>query len=255
MTRLLKTEFYKMIRMTSFWVISAIMAVLAFANTFVPCFSYKQSGSVGMLLGPSAFNYFTIFSQVISAYTIPLIFVTMFSVFDFSTGLIKDIIPKGFSRISIYFSKFIALIGSIITFSLISTIVSFVTCKIMLNGLNIPDFYTFQHDQIIQTLLILFGIIVYVSLTLLISTSIRSTGLAITVTILWVSFEGLLYSLINLFAHEILKLDDFIINPYTILGAMQESPDHFTRAAIVLSVYLVVTFALGAFLFKKRDIN
>lgn len=254
MTRLLKTDFYKMIKMTSFWVISIIMAVLAFLNTFIPCFAYRNTDFLGVTFDASTFNYFNILNQLFGATLIPLIFATIFAVFDFSTGVIKNVVPKGFSRISMYFSKFIALIGATIFFSIISTIVSFITSKMMLNGVNISNFYTLQENQLTKLFLTLFGVITYVSLILLISTLIRSTGLAITVTVLWVSFENALYSVINIFIiKEILK-QDFKINPYTIYGALTAS-DNFLKAAIVLSVYLVVTLAIGAFAFKKRDIN
>ncbi len=254
MTRLLKTDFYKMIKMTSFWVISAIMAVLAILNTFLPCFTYKQSGAIGELFGAAPFNYFVILNQMLNSVTLPLIFVAMFATFDFSTGVIKNVIPKGFSRVSMYFSKFIALIGATIFFSIISTIVSFITSKIILNGINISNFYTLQENQLTKLFLTLFGVITYVALILLISTLIRSTGLAITITVLWVGFETMLYSVINIFIIGKVLKSDFKINPYTIPGAMAASSD-FLKAFIVLSVYLVVTLAIGVFAFKKRDIN
>lgn len=255
MTRLLKVDFYKMVKMTSFWVISAIMAVLALLKTFIPCFAYRNADFSGATFDASTFfNYFNLLKQLFGATLIPLIFATIFAVYDFSTGVIKNVIPKGFSRISIYFSKFIALVGATIFFSIISMIVSFVTSKIMLNGINISNFYTLQENQLTKLFLTLFGVITYVSLILLISTLIRSAGFAIMVTVLWVSFEDMLYSVINIFIIEEMLKKDFKINPYTMYGALAAS-DNFLKAAIVLSVYLMITLAIGVFAFNKRDIN
>ena len=64
----------------------------------------------------------------------------------------------------------------------------------------------------------------------------------------------MLYSVINIFIIGKVLKSDFKINPYTIPGAMAASSD-FLKAFIVLSVYLVVTLAIGVFAFKKRDIN
>lgn len=253
MTKLLKTDLYKMFKTTSFWIISIIIAVLTVLFTFTFCYPYTTPYLFeGM--DASSFNYFSILKQIIISCTlISMIFVSMFSVVDFSNGTIKIIASKGFSRVSMYFSKFISLIVASTIFSIIPVIVSFIFSKIMLNNVNPFNFYTLQENQAKQLLLVVLGILAYITLTVLISTLLRKTSLAVTITILLISFETTVTTVINLIIKHSFNLD-FSITPYTIGGAMQAS-DHFLRATIVLLVFSVVFFAIGAFVFKKRDIN
>lgn len=242
MTRLLKTDLYKMFKMTSFWVLTLITAVLTFLNVFIV---YK-AGLGGYTAGSA------LIGSVQSCKLMLIIFVVIFAVTDFSSGTIKNIASKGFSRISMYLSKFIVSICAFIFFAVINTIITFIVCQVM-NDPNVTNFYSMTKIDCQQLLITILSMISYIALTLLIATLIRSTGLALTISLLFAFFEQTLVTVLDLLVQKGLKLNFDIVN-YTIYGA-SAAPDHLLRAAIVLLVYLVVFTAIGIFVFQKRDIN
>lgn len=263
MINLLKVDFYKMFKARSFYVIGAILTILAVSNSYLYAKlvlnTINESGMssfAGFNLG--FFNSF--FANVQSVYVSISIFVVLFMCSEFSNGTIKNIATKGYRRENIYLSKFItSIVGSIIYIAFIA-LASYIPYFIVFGNKDTDVFNMPEHFMSCFFILFLY-IITYLSINLLIASLIRKSGLSI----FGVFAMGLVATLIRLFDMflKVVLESDFKLSNYTlsnniqILGNSIDSgiaSSDFSRIILVPVLFLVVSMAIGLFFFKKRDI-
>lgn len=279
---LIKSDFYKLFRMKSFYICGLIAAVLAglgiFAADAVDKMQYAMYGLEDMFIS----QYTGVYSLALglgSATLFITILVSMFVPGEFKFGTIKNIVPSGISRMGIYFSKFIVTIFISVVYSLLCAAAAFITgCCLA----GVGDF----DRNIFLDILEIFGLFLLAQIALqsifqMMGFLIRSTGWTIGVNIAIFAFlPSMVLTLIDFavnswlapavasvdWLNSWLKIENFSSNDYWPLPYLSEFSnidilhmDFFqpilTRGLIVCAVYIVIATVIGLWTFQKRDID
>ena len=279
---LIKSDFYKLFRMKSFYICGLIAAVLAglgiFAANAMDKMQYAMYGLEDMFVS----QYTGIYSLALglnSATLFVTILVSMFVPGEFKFGTIKNIVPSGISRMGVYFSKFIVTIFISVAYSLLCAAAAFITgCCLA----GVGDF----DRNIFLDILEIFGLFLLSQIALqsifqMMGFLIRSTGWTIGVNIAIFAFlPSMVLTLIDFavnswlapvvasvdWLNSWLKIENFSSNDYWPLPYLSEFSnidilhmDFFqpilTRGLIVCAVYIVIATVIGLWTFQKRDID
>ena len=279
---LIKSDFYKLFRMKSFYICGLIAAVLAglgiFAANAMDKMQYAMYGLEDMFVS----QYTGIYSLALglnSATLFVTILVSMFVPGEFKFGTIKNIVPSGISRMGVYFSKFIVTIFISVVYSLLCAAAAFITgCCLA----GVGDF----DRNIFLDILEIFGLFLLSQIALqsifqMMGFLIRSTGWTIGVNIAIFAFlPSMVLTLIDFavnswlapavasvdWLNSWLKIENFSSNDYWPLPYLSEFSnidilhmDFFqpilTRGLIVCAVYIVIATVIGLWTFQKRDID
>ena len=279
---LIKSDFYKLFRMKSFYICGLIAAVLAglgiFAANAMDKMQYAMYGLEDMFVS----QYTGVYSLALglnSATLFVTILVSMFVPGEFKFGTIKNIVPSGISRMGIYFSKFIVTIFISVVYSLLCAAAAFITgCCLA----GVGDF----DRNIFLDILEIFGLFLLSQIALqsifqMMGFLIRSTGWTIGVNIAIFAFlPSMVLTLIDFavkswlapavasvdWLNSWLKIENFSSNDYWPLPYLSEFSnidilhmDFFqpilTRGLIVCAVYIVIATVIGLWTFQKRDID
>lgn len=262
MINLLKVDFYKIFRAKSFYVIGFILAALAAINS---CLYAKitldaiDNSGMFSFTGLNMGFFISFFSNLQGVTTYISIFVVLFMCSEFSNGTIKNIATKGYHRESIYLSKFItSVVGSLVYIAFIA-LASYIPYFIILGNKDTNAFDMPEHF-ISCFLIFLLYVVTYLSVSLLIASLIRKSGLSI-LGVFILSFVTSLISLFDLFLKNVVE-SDFKLYEYTlsgnisVLGGSLSSgipSENFLRIILVPVSFLVVSMVIGLIFFKKRD--
>ncbi len=279
---LIKSDFYKLFRMKSFYICGLIAAVLAGLGIFAANAADKMQYAMYGLEDMFVSQYTGVYSLALglnSATLFVTILVSMFVPGEFKFGTIKNIVPSGISRTGIYFSKFIVTIFISVVYSLLCAAAAFITgCCLA----GVGDF----DRNIFLDILEIFGLFLLAQIALqsifqMMGFLIRSTGWTIGVNIAIFAFlPSMVLTLIDFavnswlapvvasvdWLNSWLKIENFSSNDYWPLPYLSEFSnidilhmDFFqpilTRGLIVCAVYIVIATVIGLWTFQKRDID
>lgn len=262
MGKLLKFEFRKLFRQKSFYICGAILVGLIILSAFTMNMlmlmeqSMTAEGmSVEMIADTSIFSglFMLITSLAGSDFSIVLaVFISLFVCADYTNGTLKNIIARGYGRISVYASKYIV--------SLIGASILTVVCWLagFLSGAAFWGFGSFTADasamKYVSVLLLqLLGVFAYTSEFFFISALLKKTGGAIAVGII----APLVITMIIGMADALLKKAAFVVSDYWLdtcfasLSTIGVDAEIMTRSLICFSIYAVV-FAAGGHLIGRR---
>lgn len=282
MLRLIKSDFYKLFRMKSFYICGIIAAVLAglgiFALDAMDKMQYAMYGLEDMFTSQCT-GIYSLTMGISSATLFTTIIVSMFTASEFNFGTIKNIASTGGSRVGIYFSKYIVAIFVSVVYTLVCALSAFIVgCCLA----GVGDFDRNIFLDILEVLgLFVFAQIAMQSIFQMMGFIIRSTGWTIGANIAIFAFlPEMVLKLIDMAVNNWLapaiasvewlsswlKIENFSSNnywPYLYLSQFTNIDilhmDFFypilTRGLIVCAVYIVVTTAIGIWTFQKRDID
>lgn len=282
MLRLIKSDFYKLFRMKSFYICGILAAIFAglgiFSLNALEKIPYARYGLEDMFISP----YTGIYALTIglgSATLFITIMVSMFVPSEFKFGTIKNIISRGVRRTEIYFSKYIVTIFVSVVYSLLCALTAFVSGCILA---GVGDFDRTIFLDVLEVVgLFLLAEIALQSIFQMIGFIVCSTGWTICTNIAILSFlPSMVLNLIDMAVNNWLapavssvdwlngwlKIENFSSNnywPYSYLTEFTNIDilhmDFFypilTRGLIVCAVYIVLSIAIGLFTFQKRDID
>lgn len=261
MTKLLKVDFYKMFKAKSFYVIGFILTALAAINSYLYAkIALDTINERGPFLQFYNLNFFnTSFNIIQGVITYISIFVVLFMCSEFSNGTIKNIATKGYHRESIYLSKFItSVVGSII-YIVCLALASYIPYFIVLGNKDTDIFNMPEHFISCFSILLLY-IVTYLSISLLIASLLRKSGISIF-GVFALSLVAALTSLFDMFLKNVVETD-FKLSEYTltnnlqVLGGSLSSgipSENFLRIILVPVSFLVASMVIGLVFFKKRD--
>lgn len=255
MINILKTDFYKASRTTSFWVTLFFSILSILISTIVTFWIYTGSIFSEYLAEAesSSVNFFNFFPTILSDCTFLIgIFAIMFSIADFNNGTIKNIASKGYHREYIYLSKFVTVLGAALIHLIASFVTAFITAQIMINN-KIPNFFSYNEDFLPKMAKFSLQLVAYISIAILLTMLIRSLGSSLAIFLAFFFLESSIADLINNLISTVFN-SDFSISPYLIHNAFAGS-DSTTQGVIVVLAYIVVSAAIGIYTFRKRDIN
>lgn len=263
MGNLLKFEFRKLFRQKSFYICGAILVGLIVLSTFTMNMLLNMNEAMAadgmaieMAADASMFNglYMLTTSLAGSDYSLVLsVFIALFVCADYTNGTLKNVLARGYGRISVYASKYIV--------SLIGATILAVFCWLagFLSGTAFWGMGSFTADATAMkyvTLLLtqLLGVFAYTSLFFLIAVLLKKTGGAIAVGIILPLVIAMIIGMVD----ALLKKAEFVVADYWLdncfgeLTVIDVSSEIITRSVICFAIYAVV-FVVGAHLIARRN--
>lgn len=261
MFKLLKSDFYKIFRMKSFYVCAILSMVFAGLAVFAQDFLiYNQYGMYGLTPSFLGLTYFDGFKTALGAPGLfVMIVLSIFIASEFKFGTIKNMVSSGVGRVKIYFSKFIAGISISFVYAILSGITgALVAFFIEWNKVEFTR--TFCLDALKVFGLYLLAEIAMQSIYMMVAFLTKSTGIAITTNVVIYYLFSSFFELINYGVKNWLHVENFKFSTYwpatyisTFLSEISQKD--INTGIIVCSAYLVAATALGIFSFCKRDVK
>lgn len=274
---LIKSDFKKLFKNRSLLVCSIIVFVVAAFSVFIMDMSYEmaadENGFGAMLeqyssvigsVDPSSLETInTILSMgtamglidmMLSDSSIQMfiaICICLYIASEYSQGTLKNTVSRGFSRHKIYFSKAVVSgVASVIlaTVYIAGTVIVSLLCSAVTDDFDIGRL-------IVEYIVYLVLVLATESLFFMIAILIRKTGIAIAICI--ASPMGV-QMILGLLANVIQNLSDYsrfwLSDTFTTIGSSYVNGIIWEPIVIGL-VYIAVTYAVGTFIFAKRDIK
>lgn len=278
MLNLLKSDFYKLFRMKSFYVCCIVAAAIATITILLQSSVNNMMEEVGAVMESQIVTLENVLYNILSPsgdwFILIIIAVSLFITIEYNAGTLKNIAARGFKRENIFLSKMIVCVVEAIILALIFAVVSIIAAIILLgipsNGFS-DNFWGEIFTVYGVDILILIG---YTSFVAMIAYLIRTNGGTIAITL---CVHYLVPTIIMMFNAAALMSTEtgessvevmmsYSTNPYgdiayywigTLSGTVIESCRNGTIYIPILAAlaYIVVTSTLGMLIFKKRDIK
>ncbi|HCG2309877.1 TPA: ABC transporter permease [Staphylococcus aureus] len=256
MGTLIKQECFKLYKKKSTFIIPIIILLLMLAQAIISqkyddIFSPQSSIASAF----SGFSWF-IFLLIIQASTI----ISM----EFYHGTIKNLLYRKYSRTSIICSKIITLVIFSLLYFIISIIAGVTLWAIFFNNINIIE--ENGNELSLLSKMLLTGLGTYIgtwlilSVTLLISCAMKSTGVSIAVGIVFYFASSILSSILTII---VAKWEWLKWNPVSMINIMaqvnEKGIEKFTKLKLYELfigniVYISIFLTIVVFVFKKKNI-
>lgn len=211
----------------------------------------KDKGVVLSVEGEQEYSGKYILTSVVSG-QVPLIlsvFIALFIAADFSQGIIKNTIVKGYSRNSIFLSK--------TAITIVSTIIFTVLCMAIACGIG-TAIWGFGGKIDIELVVILFSqLLVTCAMScfyMLIAMIVRKTGASIAVSVVSMT---ILNMLISFFANVVDKpsiKDYHLPNILASISSVTVADHTLARTMSIATVYIIIFSMISLIHFRKTDI-
>lgn len=263
MKNLIRLEFRKLFQMKTLYIFAGvIVAFLAlnigtykFTEFLLESASLETSGmDLGMFFaGPFDGKKFLISALICTEAVISLaVVVSLINCSDYSSGAIKNIIAKGYSRMQILFSKITVSIFVTAIFTIISWLFGFLFgCAFWLDAGS--GWETILLYNLFTQLMLM---IAYSSLFCFLASFIKKTAGTIVLSIVIPITSEVLFTIINLIVNE----KNFNISNYTVQGnitnlsSASASVSDITQGLIVAIVFFASFTALNVLISRKREV-
>lgn len=260
MGKLIRSDFYKILRTKYLYVcaiFSALMAMLiVYAEYFVILQTYGDYASLFSLDSISA-----IMMGTPSFISLAAIAIAMFVSSDFNYGTIKNVISSGVSRIKIYFSKVIVSFTITFFYALISCVTSFIMGSVLW---EVGEYTRDVYINLIKSLSFsLFASFALISVYIMIGFLVRNSGIAIAVNLgTYYIVMPLLIKFVNVAVATWFKISEFNLSDYLastyvskVLNFNELASQEITTGLIVCGSYILLSTVIGLVTFKRRDIK
>lgn len=262
MIRLIQFEIRKLFRSKTFWIcILVALAIIGMSLATVAHLSQANSNSMnvgdqdnGMVISMNnkhTYSGMYVLSSVLNT-QIPLIlsiFIPLFIASDFTQGVIKHLITRGYSKNTVLESK---CLSSLFATAIIAT-ASLVTAGIV--GTVIWGFGGDITKKLILTIFAQFLVLcAYSSFYLMLSVLIRRTGITIAISVVSMSVLNMFVSLLsNVF--DVSKIADYHLpNMLTNISDVNVSNDSIRIALIGSVIYIALFIGVSFVHFHRKDI-
>ena len=195
MLNLIKADFYKLFRMKSFYICGLLGTALSLLGIWA--INLQLNGLPAELLGYSGIT--ALIQGLYSAGIFYIIFISLFIPNEFSFGTIKNMVSSGQSRISIYLSKVVIGIFTVISYSLLSGVASWILGSVFWgNGDITRDDYL----KILRMIgLFIIAEVAMQCIFIMVSFVIRRSGGAVAVNLVITMLNAIVFSSINFLAY------------------------------------------------------
>lgn len=274
MINLLRSEIYKLFKSKAFYVCCIICvvgtAIVAFTYDFMQknitpemLEQMKSASSSGANISNTEglltqkFNGQILLSQAFAQNTLQIVlavFISLFVASEFTTGTIKNIVSKGFSRFKVYSAKLITVWIATILMMVVIALAS------VLIGTALWGFGDIASD-LTKNIFIFLGLQTLLffalsSMFIAISVVIRSNGGSIATNVCVIAFAALVTALIDAILPDGNTVSQYWIqNNIVNVSTLTFTTKQITQSLLISGSYLVI-FVLGGFLtFQKKDIK
>ncbi len=240
MLKLLKFEFHKLIRQKSTYICILIPFIFLFLGILINKLIYMNDNAQI----PTTINILKTSLATTNLTLILAIFIAINVTEDYTEQTIKNIYGKGYSRESVYLTKYII----IILYTLINVII------IYLSSLLIGNIF-FELGNIDNLIINLISpaiiILAYSSLSYLIAASFKKTSPAIACSIL----ISLIISLLVNTLDSVLKLENIKLANYWLDSFLTNINNNSNISIIIMAIiYTFIFFVSGLIINKKQTI-
>lgn len=256
MISILKADFYRLLKSKSFYICMLVSAGLICFGFYALYWTYKSTGIMDTSFYPDGLSFGILSFTEGSVQLIIGIFLSIFVTSEFTHGTMKNVVSKGFSKVNIYLSKFITMIVAAFIIVLLTFIAGTVCASITIG--KIGSLSGEFGSQLFKTIGIeLYLYIALTALLLMVAMSVKNLGGAIAINVIGVfTFERILFSLLELAVDSRIKFSQYsLIYNISFYGGMNGTADDYIRSLIVGLVFMLVSTALGIFIFKKSDVK
>ena len=226
MGNLIKFEFRKVLRSKYMYIILGIGVLSALLTPVTIWAMNLFAEELGQPVTPFS-AYLSAKAAIGSSFSLFAgIFIGIFATEDFAQHTNKNIIARGYSRLQLYFSKYIVSLVILIAFALLQVLVSLSLGAIMFGdgGLSIDD----------NLAIIIFGqllcILAYHSLFFGISYAISKTAGAIIINVLVTQAVTTILTLIDIFLNN----EELVLTYYWIDGVLSNLSQPYTDTSVIL---------------------
>lgn len=172
---------------------------------------------------------------------------------DFDSGILKNVISKGYSRTEIFAAKLINFSIVAVVISFVSSIVTFVLSSILFNNIG-----TFRPIIILQYIILTLGVVAFANLFTMICALLKKSGPSVAVSILVLFLIPMGLSIVKpVFGLDKLPIDvDYLWLGSAIEKLTVENPSITVMIGALVSiiVYIVVTHIVTLASVKKLEV-
>ena len=250
MKKLLTFEFRKLSRQKSFYVCGALAVAFVFLSAALTKLIVQNSEDATLTL-PSAVDTLASALQGANATLLIGIFTALFVCTDHSDGTIKNIYSKGYTRTSVYFSKFAVVIAAATLFCLATWCGGILSGAVLFENIGAFDLKLVL--SLVAQLLVVF---VYTCMYFALSSVLRKTGGSIAACIVCPMIVSLLFTTIS----SIVNIESFDLSDYWLdglFGSLSQASVSGKTAltSIVLSlVYGAVFTSVGVIVSNRQTV-
>lgn len=255
MLNLIKADFYKLFRMKSFYICGLLGAALSLLG--ISATNLQLEGLPIELLGYSGIT--ALIQGLSSAALFYIIFISLFVPSEFSFGTIKNMISSGQSRVSIYLSKLVIGVFTVISYSLVSGVASWILGNIFWGGGDI------SRDDYLK-ILRMFGLFIFAEVAMqcifiMVGFLLRRSGSTVAINLLITMLNGVVFGTINFLAYKWFKVEQFESSKYwpstysNIFLSLNISQEDIITGLIVCAISILIFSFIGIGTFLRRDIK
>ncbi len=260
MLKLLRADFYRLFRSKSFYICTLVAIALSLMDLWISYVAYKtmpeQKEVFAAILPDSGIDFGI---KVLANGNVEMLLSIIIAIFitaEFSHGTMKNVVSKGYSKIKIYFSKYITMLTATYIVLFLGMIIG--TINATFTSGKLGDFNAENVAWIFKSL----GIEIvlnaaFVAILVLVSMIVRNLGGVIAINILGVmTVMPLIFMLLQYIAKGKIKFTeyDLFTNITTSIAKGTQTSD-LLRAVIVGCIYFILMTGIGIFAFKKSDIK
>lgn len=240
MLKLLKFEFHKLIRQKSTYICILIPFIFLFLGILINKLIYMNDNAQI----PTTINILKTSLATTNLTLILVIFIAINVTEDYTEQTIKNIYGKGYSRESVYLTKYII----IILYTLINVIIIYLSSLLIGNiFFELGNIDNLIINLISQAIIIL----AYSSLSYLIAASFKKTGPAIACSILIPLIISLLVNTLD----SVLKLENIKLANYWLDSFLTNINNNSNISIIIMAIiYTFIFFVSGLIINKKQTI-
>ena len=251
MLKLIKFEFRKIFRNKYMYIIFGIgLAMTLLTIPLIGIANYMMS-QIGEPTIPYS-GYYAAKSAISGSVSLMVgIFIGIFACEDFSSGTNKNIIGKGYNRLSLFYSKYIVSLILCLGYALILILLSLGLGYAIYQdgGMSIDD------NVFVIFICQLVCVIAYHAFFFCFSYSVSKTAIAIAFNIIVPALLETIVTIINV----IINRDDFLLTNFVIDGALANLSSTYTNMDVILPSmltlvgYIALSNVVGILIARKKQ--
>lgn len=249
MMKLLRFEFYKLVRTRSFYICTGVAMLLFAMSAYLNVLLKDQMGPLVIIMTRLSCAMTALASASVSMML--GIFISLFVCEDYSSGTIRTILARGYTRFDVYASKFMAVLAAAVVMAI--AVILF-ACLLGI-FFFIGDEVSFGALQVRALLTQMICVIAMAALFYAVATMLQKTGSSIAFCVVVPMMLTLLLQLLDTALAE----KEIVVSTYWIEGllsnisAVEPSSHDINETFICSLVYLAVSLVGGWFATKDNE--
>lgn len=265
MGKLIKFECYKLFRQKSFYICGAIMLGLILMSTFtlnmLMNMSQGMTGADGVsvsMMGGMELSGVYMMTSALGSNNATMILAVLLSLFicaDYTNGTLKNVVAKGYSRVSVYGAKYIVSLVAATILTVLSWLTGFASGTVCWGTGTLQEGIS---GLILILTAQLLGMYAYASFFFLICVLLKKTGGAIAVGIVTPLVFSIALSLIDILADRLsfsfVPSEYWLDNCFLAVSTVSTASEVMTRSLICFVVYIVLFTVIGHLIARKSEV-